>query len=143
MAAKMFAFLALLALAVSAATSFTIPRFYSPSDVPTVATIPQFFPLVTVMDSAYLFLQSYRQQQAFMGAISPLSAMISRQPLAISQFPYLYNQLNVPLTPHTQPNCHPATTVCIQPATSTNLSSRSCNTCTTRYHTYLTNEPQL
>jgi len=45
MAAKMFAFLALLALAVSAATSFTIPRFYSPSDVPTVATIPQFFPL--------------------------------------------------------------------------------------------------
>jgi hypothetical protein len=71
MAAKMFAFLALLALAVSAATSFTISRFYSPSDVPTVATIPQFFPLVTVMDSAYLFFQSYRQQQAFMGGISP------------------------------------------------------------------------
>ncbi|CAO2208660.1 unnamed protein product [Urochloa humidicola] len=87
MAVKIFAFLTLLALSISAATAVTVPGFYSP-----LATIPQFFPSVTGVGSAHSFVQ---QQQAFVRDISHLSAYIS--PLStIPQLPYLYNQLAIP-----------------------------------------------
>jgi hypothetical protein len=66
MAAKIVVIFALIDLLISAATAITILHFYSSFGVTTT------------------ILQSYTQQQAFVGGISPFSIVISQHPLDIS-----------------------------------------------------------
>ena len=78
MAAKIFVLLALLALSASAPTAVFIPQCSSRLSAAAMATVPQYSPL-TAVGSAHSFVQSYRQQQAFTTAISPLPVVLQQQ----------------------------------------------------------------
>jgi hypothetical protein len=74
MAAKICAFLALLALSVSAATAVTMPQC---SVAAAVATIPQLLSPYAIVGYEHPIVQSYRLQQALAASIAPSSAMVN------------------------------------------------------------------